>query len=168
MLRHSVKHGSHHLDLFYGAPFPHNKTAQRRFRQNRFSVTRQLRYSRDDAQRALEMVLFISGLPVFTFELKNSLTKQTFEDAVTQYKRDRNPREPLFQFGRCVAHFAVDESQVYFCTHPRGKALRFLPFNRGWKGGRATRPTRTASRRTTFGTMSSAGRAWPISWRTTG
>ena len=140
VLRHGIKHGSHHFELFYGAPSPHNKTAQRRFRQNRFSVTRQLRYSRDDAQRALDMVLFINGLPVFTFELKNSLTKQTFEDAVTQYKRDRNPREPLFQFGRCVAHFAVDESQVYFCTHLRGKASQFLPFNRGWDGGSGNPP----------------------------
>ena len=81
-----------------------------------------------------------TGLPVFTFELKNSLTKQTFNDAIWQYKRDRNPREPLFQFGRCVAHFAVDENEVHFCTHLKGKASWFLPFNRGWKRGAGNPP----------------------------
>ena len=140
VLRNGIKHGPHELDLFYGTPSAHNETAQRRFRQNQFSVTRQLRYSRDDAQRSLDIGLFINGLPVFTFELKNSLTKQTFNDAILQYKRDRNPREPLFQFGRCVAHFAVDENEVHFCTHLRGKASWFLPFNRGWQHGAGNSP----------------------------
>ena len=140
VLRHGIKHGPHDLDLFYGTPSTQNETAQRRFRQNQFSVTRQLRYSRDDTQRSLDIGLFINGLPVFTFELKNSLTKQTFNDAIWQYKRDRNPREPLFQFGRCVAHFAVDESEVHFCTHLKGKASWFLPFNRGWQRGAGNPP----------------------------
>jgi len=140
VLRDGIRHSAHDIDLFYGAPSPHNETARRRFHQNRFTVTRQLRYSRDDTQRALDMVLFINGLPVFTLELKNSLTRQTFEDAVEQYKRDRNPREPLFRLGRCVAHFAVDDHQVQFCTHLQGKASRFLPFNRGWQQGAGNPP----------------------------
>ena len=86
------------------------------------------------------MGLFINGLPVFTFELKNSLTKQTVDDAVWQYKKDRNPREKLFEFGRCVAHFAVDESEVRFCTHLRGKASWVLPFNKGWNDGAGNPP----------------------------
>ena len=57
------------------------------------------------------------GLPVFTFELKNSLTKQTVSDAARQCRKDRNSRERLFKFGRCVAHFAVDENEMRFCTH---------------------------------------------------
>ena len=140
VLRNGIKHGPHDLDLFYATPSAQNETAQRRFRQNQFSVTRQLRYSRDDTQRSLDIGLFINGLPVFTFELKNSLTKQTFNDAIWQYKRDRNPREPLFHFGRCVAHFAVDENEVHFCTHLKGKASWFLPFNRGWKRGAGNPP----------------------------
>ncbi|MCY3809495.1 MAG: type I restriction endonuclease subunit R [Gemmatimonadetes bacterium] len=140
VLRSGIRHGPHDLDLFYGTPSAHNETARRRFRQNQFSVTRQLRYSRDDAQRSLDIGLFINGLPVFTFELKNSLTKQTFNDAIWQYRRDRNPREPLFHFGRCVAHFAVDENEVHFCTHLRGKASWFLPFNRGWQRGAGNPP----------------------------
>jgi len=92
VLRHGVKHGAHDLDLFYGTPFAGNAKAQERFEQNRFTVTRQLHYSRDETQRALDVALFINGLPVFTFELKNSLTKQAVSDAVWQYKKDRNPR----------------------------------------------------------------------------
>ena len=135
VLRHGVKHGAHNIQLFYGAPSAGNPQAQVRFGQNRFTVVRQLRYSRDETQRALDIALFINGLPVFTFELKNSLTKQTAADAVEQYKKDRNPREKLFEFGRCVAHFAVDESEVRFCTHLKGKAPYFLPFNKGWNDG---------------------------------
>ena len=140
VLRHGVKHGAHNLELFYGTPSAGNPQALERFEQNRFTVVRQLRYSRDDTQRALDIGLFINGLPVFTFELKNSLTKQTAADAVEQYKRDRNPREKLFEFGRCVAHFAVDESEVRFCTHLKGKASWFLPFNRGWNDGAGNPP----------------------------
>ena len=77
---------------------------------------------------------------MFTFELKNSLTKQTADDAVWQYKKDRNPREKLFEFGRCIAHFAVDESEARFCTQLKGKASWFLPFNRGWNDGAGNPP----------------------------
>ncbi|MYA40707.1 MAG: type I restriction endonuclease subunit R [Gemmatimonadetes bacterium] len=140
VLRRGVRHGPHHLELFHGTPSAGNETARGLFEANRFTVVRQLRYSRDETQRALDIVLFINGLPVFTFELKNNLTKQTVHDAVRQYERDRNPREPLFRLGRCVAHFAVDESEVRFCTHLKGKASWFLPFNRGWNQGAGNPP----------------------------
>ncbi len=140
VLRHGVQHGRHDLDLFYGTPSAGNETARERFDKNRFSVTRQLRYSLDETQRSLDIALFVNGLPAFTFELKNNLTKQTCSDAIWQYKRDRNPREPLFRSGRCVGHFAVDEHQVHFCTHLRGKASWFLPFNRGWEDGAGNPP----------------------------
>ena len=140
VLRNGVKDGPHHVELFYGTPSPGNPAAAERYAQNRFSVTRQLRYSRDETQRALDIGLFINGLPIATFELKNSLTKQTVEDAVEQYKRDRDPREKLFEFGRCVAHFAVDEHEVRFCTHLKGKASWFLPFNQGWNDGAGNPP----------------------------
>ena len=140
VLRHGIRHGAHNIELFYGTPSAENEKAKERFEQNRFSVTRQLRYSRDETQRALDIGLFINGLPVFTFELKNSLTKQTVDDAVWQYKKDRNPRERLFEFGRCITHFAVDDSEVHFCTHLKGKASWFLPFNRGWNDGAGNPP----------------------------
>ena len=140
VLRHGVRHAAHNLDLFYGTPSDENEKARQRFDQNRFTVVRQLRYSRDETQRALDIGLFINGLPLFTFELKNRLTKQTVSDALEQYKRDRNPREKLFEFGRCAAHFAVDENEVSFCTNLKGKASWFLPFNRGWNDGAGNPP----------------------------
>jgi type I restriction enzyme, R subunit len=140
VLRHGVKHGPHSLDLFCGTPSPGNAAAAERYARNRFSVTRQLRYSRDETQLALDLALFINGLPVATFELKNSLTKQTVADAVQQYQRDRDPRERLFEFGRCMVHFAVDDQEVRFCTHLKGKDSWFLPFDQGWNDGAGNPP----------------------------
>ena len=140
VLRTGIHHNATELVLFYGTPTPGNEQAQKRFAQNRFTVTRQLRYSRDETQRSLDIALFINGLPVITFELKNNLTKQTVDDAIAQYRRDRNPREKLFELGRCIAHFAVDESEARFCTHLKGKASWFLPFNQGWNDGAGNPP----------------------------
>jgi type I restriction enzyme R subunit len=140
VLRGGVKHGPIHLDLFYGTPTPGNTKAEERFAANVFSVTRQLRYSKDETQLALDLSVFINGLPVATFELKNRLTKQTVEDAVQQYKRDRDPKELLFQFGRCMVHFAVDDQEVRMCTHLKGKDSWFLPFNKGFNDGAGNPP----------------------------
>ena len=148
VLRHGVKHGAHALDLFYGTPSAENPKAQERFAANRFTVTRQLRYSRDETRRALDLGLFVNGLPVFTFELKNNLTKQTVDDAVWQYRKDRSPREKLFECGRCVAHFAVDEGEVRFCTELKGKGSRFLPVQPRLerRRGQPARPRRHSDR----------------------
>jgi type I restriction enzyme, R subunit len=140
VLRKGIKHGAHDLDLFYGTPSAGNLPAIERYAANRFSVTRQLRYSRDETQLALDLGLFINGLPIATFELKNNITKQTSEDAVEQYKRDRDPRELLFQFGRCMAHFAMDDQVVRFCTELKGKASWFLPFDQGYQDGAGNPP----------------------------
>ena len=140
VLRKGVDHGPLHFDLFYGTPSPGNAKAEKLHAENRFSITRQLAYSMDETRRALDLGLFINGLPIATFELKNSLTKQTVEDAVQQYKRDRDPRERLFEFGRCVVHFAVDDSEVRMCTELRGKGSWFLPFNKGHNDGAGNPP----------------------------
>jgi len=145
VLRSGIKHGALSFDLFYGTPSAENAKAVARHAQNRFSITRQLRYSREQTKRALDLCAFINGLPVITFELKNSLTKQTVEDAVEQYKRDRDPRETLFAFGRCVVHFAVDDHEVRMCTALKGqkgmaKESWFLPFNKGWNDGAGNPP----------------------------
>jgi type I restriction enzyme R subunit len=140
VLRKGIDHGPLHLTLFYGTPSEGNAHARRLFAENRFSVTRQLRYSLDETRRALDLGLFLNGLPVATFELKNNLTKQTVDDAVEQYRRDRDPREQLFGLGRCVVHFALDESEVKMCTELKGKASWFLPFNIGWNDGAGNPP----------------------------
>ena len=145
VLRHGIKHGALSFDLFYGKPSAENAKAVERHAKNRFSITRQLHFSKAN-KRSLDLCAFINGLPVITFELKNSLTKQTVEDAVEQYKRDRDPRETLFQFGRCVVHFAVDDHEVAMCTALKGKGGTakdswFLPFNQGWNDGAGNPPT---------------------------
>ena len=117
-----------------------NDSAKLLYGLNRFTVTRQLRYSNDNAQLALDLCLFINSLPILTFELKNSLTKQTVDNAINQYKVSRNPRERLFEMGRCLAHFAVDDHEVWFCTHLQGKQSWFLPFNLGHNDGRGNPP----------------------------
>ena len=129
-----------HIDAMYGTPTPENFEAVVRYRQNIFSVTRQLRYSQDQTALALDLALFVNGLPVATFELKNSLTKQTVDDAVRQYQLDRDHKELLFRPGRCMVHFAVDESEVRFCTELKGKESYFLPFNKGWNDGAGNPP----------------------------
>ncbi len=146
VLRKGVKHGPLSFDLFYGKPSDQNVKAVERHTKNRFSITRQLHFSNEN-KRSLDLCAFINGLPVITFELKNSLTKQTVEDAIEQYKRDRHPRETLFQFGRCVVHFAVDDNQVAMCTALKGKGGMakdswFLPFNQGWNDGAGNPPNK--------------------------
>jgi len=140
VLRKGVKHGPDSVTLFYGSPTAKNEKARKLFDQNIFSVTRQLRYSNSNTQLALDMGIFINGLPIATFELKNKLTKQTVHDAVQQYKNDRDPKELLFQFGRCMVHFAVDDHEVRMCTHLKGKASWFLPFNKGHNDGAGNPP----------------------------
>ena len=140
VLRKGIQHGAASVDLFYGAPSPGNPKAAQRFEANLFSVTRQLRYSRDETQLSIDLAIFINGLPIITFELKNRLTKQTVQDAVQQYQRDRDPRELLLQFGRCLVHFAVDDQEVRFCTNLKGNDSWFLPFNKGYNDGAGNPP----------------------------
>ena len=140
VLRHPVGHGKYEVPLFYGTASPGNEKAAELFAKNRFSVTRQLRYSRDETRRALDLCLFINGLPVITFELKNRLTKQTVDDAIEQYRRDRDPRELLFKFGRCIVHLAVDDQQAMMCTELKGKSSWFLPLNQGYNDGAGNPP----------------------------
>jgi type I restriction enzyme R subunit len=140
VLRKGIRHGPHEIQLFYGTPSPGNSRAAELFAQNRFSLTRQLAYSADQTRRALDLALFVNGLPVATFELKNNLTCQNVRKAVEQYRTDRDPREPLFAFARCLVHFGVDEQEVEFCTHLQGKDSEFLPFNRGTASGGAGNP----------------------------
>ncbi len=130
VLRNGVKDRGCYFDLTYFQPSSGmNPTHEERYAQNRFSLIRQLRYSQQD-EKSLDMVLFLNGLPLVTMELKNSLTGQTVADAEKQYRTDRDPREPLFQFKRCLVHFAVGNEKVSMTTHLKGNGTRFFPFNK--------------------------------------
>ncbi|MCZ7636540.1 MAG: type I restriction endonuclease [Verrucomicrobia bacterium] len=117
-----------------------NESAQKLYRANQFVVVRQIRYS-PKTEKSLDMAIFLNGLPLFTAELKNPFQGQTVQDGVKQYRLDRDPKEPLFRFGRCLAHFAVDPSLVYVTTELRGGQTRFLPFNQGHNLGAGNPPS---------------------------
>ena len=106
-----------------------NPDHQRLYAQNRFSLIRQLHYSQRN-EKSVDMVLFLNGLPLVTMELKNSLTGQIVADAEKQYRADRNPRESLFGFKRCLVHFAVGKEKVSMTTRLQGNKTRFFPFNK--------------------------------------
>lgn len=140
VLRNGVKAYPADLIMFYFTPTENNENSKQMFEKNIFSVTRQLRYSIDASKLALDLCLFINGLPVVTIELKNHFTGQSTADAVEQYKEDRDPRDTLFSFKRCMVHFAVDDQTVMFCTKLAGKGSWFLPFNKGYNDGAGNPP----------------------------
>lgn len=140
VLRKGVKAYPANLIMFYMTPSVNNPAAAELHAKNIFSVTRQLHFSPDATKLSLDLCVFINGLPVITFELKNQLTKQNVDDAVYQYQTDRSSKELLFQFTRCMVHFAVDDAQVKFCTRLQGADSWFLPFNKGYKNGAGNPP----------------------------
>ncbi|AIZ65362.1 restriction endonuclease subunit R (plasmid) [Hymenobacter sp. DG25B] len=132
VLREGFKISGQKLRLAYFRPAsglnPEHETL---YQQNRFGVMRQVRYAtiKKDADNSVDLVLTLNGLPLLTAELKNALTGQYISDAMRQYKEDRNPQEPLFQYRRCLVHFAVSTEQVYMTTKLAGAGTFFLPFN---------------------------------------
>ena len=131
VLRQGVKDRGCTFALTYFRPSSGlNPDHEQRYTQNRFTLIRQLKYSGRN-EKSLDMALFLNGLPLVTMELKNSLTGQVVTDAEKQYKADRDPREPLFRFKRCLVHFAVGNEKVSMTTHLEGAETRFFPFNKG-------------------------------------
>lgn len=128
------------LKLFYDKPVSNlNPKDAELYEKNIFSVTRQVHFSTKN-EKSLDLVVFINGMPVITFELKNELTKQNVKDAIKQYKTTRDPKEELFRLARCLVHFAVDTEQVWMCTHLKGESSFFLPFNKGNNNGAGNPP----------------------------
>ena len=144
VLRNGVKDSGCKFRLAYFRPASGlNEETKRLHAANLFSVVRQL-YFHPAAPGAkdgpsIDLVLFLNGIPIFTAEIKSPLNAQDVEDAIRQYK-GRDVREPLFAYGRCLAHFAVDPELVYVTTHLRGPETRFLPFNQGRFGGAGNPP----------------------------
>ncbi len=140
VLRDGLKDAGVTIKLAYFAPATTmNPDYQRLYEGNIFAVLRQLHY-KAGANLSLDLALFLNGLPIFTAELKNDFTRQTAQHAMRQYRKDRDPKEPLFKFGRCLAHFAVDPELVYVTTHLRGDKTFFLPFNKGKYHGAGNPP----------------------------
>jgi type I restriction enzyme R subunit len=130
VLREGVKDRGQKLDLVYFKP-NHSKTPEhlQGYIKNKLTVIRQLKYSKKN-EKSIDLVLFVNGFPVVTIELKNALTGQYLHHAIKQYIQDRDPKEPLLEFKRCLVHFAVSTEQVSMCTELKGKSTFFLPFNK--------------------------------------
>ncbi|HNX60421.1 MAG TPA: type I restriction endonuclease, partial [Spirochaetota bacterium] len=143
LLRRSFATYGVYFDFAYFKPASGlNDSYGEKYRNNILSVMRQVKYSKKN-ENSLDMVIFLNGLPIATFELKNQLTGSgyTVEHAIRQYQTDREPGEPLFRYGRCLVHFALDEDLVYMATELKGNATFFLPFNKGNKGDAGNPPT---------------------------
>jgi len=138
VLREGVDVDNIHLSLFYPKPSAaDSETSKLKYAQNQFSLTRQQTFSVTNPGLEIDMVLFVNGLPVFTFELKNPWTHQTAKyDGQKQYKStERNPKETLLNFGRCLAHFTMDKDEVFFTTRLNLDKTYFMPFNKGLPDG---------------------------------
>jgi len=138
VLRKGVKHFDKTIDLFYRQPSSiYNEKDQTNYQANIFSVTQELVYSNDNANR-LDLCIFINGVPVITCELKNPLSGQTVHNGIRQYQNDRDPKEKIFSFARCMVHFAADTELVFMTTALKGKKSFFMPFNKGQNNGNPT------------------------------
>jgi type I restriction enzyme R subunit len=140
VLRQGIKDSGCKFRVAYFRPASGlNEETRRLHAANLFAAVRQVHYSTKN-EKSLDLVLFLNGIPIFTAELKNPLNGQDIENAIRQYKTDRDPREPLLAYGRCLAHFAVDPDLVYVTTRLAGPNTRFLPFNQGKFGGAGNPP----------------------------
>lgn len=141
-LRHGFKCYGRTLRIaYFKAAHGLNPELEARYAANRVGITRQLHYSDRDPAKSLDVTLSVNGIPITTLELKNPLTGQTFENAKRQYRKDRDPREPIFEFKRrTLVNFAVDTEEVWMTTRLAGEATHFLPFNQGCDGGAGNPP----------------------------
>ena len=149
VLRKGVKHLSNTFMLYSPYPSALSAVGKRMYALNKFTVTRQLHYSQENAKLSVDVVIFLNGLPIITMELKNNLTVQTTEDAVRQYRTNRDPKDLLFMPKRCAVHFAVDDVDVQMSTKLCGNDSWFLPFNKGFNDG-AGNPVNENGERTAY------------------
>jgi len=142
LLRKGLEVDDAHFTLFYQSPLASSsKAVKEHFESNRFSVTRQLAYSSDNPREEIDMGIFINGIPIATMELKNHWTGQNARvHAQNQYRTQRDTKQTLLNFARCMVHFAVDTDEVYMTTKLAGKGTFFLPFNKGNNNGKGNPP----------------------------
>lgn len=139
-LRKGVKFFDKTVQLFYPEPVSNlNQASKKNYDANIFSITEELIYSDAHANR-IDLVVFINSLPVITMELKNAFTGQAVKHAIRQYQNDRDPKDLLLSFGRCLVHFAADTDNVFMTTELKGRKTFFLPFNKGQNEGKPYPP----------------------------
>ena len=145
ILKKGISIADANFTLFYPAPLiSSGDETRKKFSQNQFSVTRQLTYSMQNPSLEIDMVIFINGLPIITIELKNSAMSGYGQSAkyhgINQYKKDRDPKDRLLNFARCLVHFTFDTDEVYMSTKLDSDKTIFLPFNKGDKNSAGNPP----------------------------
>lgn len=130
VLKHGVSIANYTLELMYTKPATtFNADLLQKYNQNIFSVMEEVWAS--DTER-VDLVVFLNGLAIMSFELKCNFAGQSYHDAIEQYKKQRNPKTRLFLFkAGCLVNFAMDLQEVYMCTRLAGESTYFLPFNIG-------------------------------------
>ncbi len=130
ILRHGIELSNMTLELMYTKPATaFNKELLAKYEKNLFSVMEEVWAS--DKER-IDLVIFLNGLAVMSFELKCNAAGQSYQDAIYQYRTQRDPKTRLFLFkAGCLVNFAMDLEQVYMTTKLAGNATFFLPFNMG-------------------------------------
>lgn len=130
VLKHGIEISNIHLDLMYTKPATDfNKELLEKYNKNIFSVMEEVWAS--DNER-IDLVIFLNGLAIMSFELKCNAAGQSYEDAIYQYRKDRSPKTRLFLFKTGVlVNFAMDLEQVYMTTKLAEDSTYFLPFNMG-------------------------------------
>lgn len=129
-LKNGIEISNRHLDLMYTKPATtFNKTLNQRYNDNIFSVMEEVWAS--DNER-IDLVIFLNGIAIISFELKCNAAGQSYHDAILQYRTSRDPKTRLFRFkAGCIVNFAMDLNEVYMTTKLDGNATFFLPFNMG-------------------------------------
>lgn len=145
ILKKGISIADANFTLFYPAPLiSSGDETRKKFSQNQFSVTRQLTYSTQNPSLEIDMVIFINGLPIITIELKNSAMSGYGQSAkyhgINQYKKDRDPKDRLLNFARCLVHFTFDTDEAYMSTKLEKDKTIFLPFNKGDKNSAGNPP----------------------------
>ena len=129
-LKHGIEINNHKIDLMYGnVATSYNPDLTKKYEQNILSVAKEVLIS--DTER-LDAVIFLNGFAIMTFELKCNFAGQSYEDAIYQYRKERNPKNRIFAFKQgALVNFAMDLNEVYMCTRLKGESSYFLPFNMG-------------------------------------
>ena len=149
VLRKGYRYNTHLFDMYSPLPSELNDSAKEHYKKNIFCVIRQLHYSKTFTNLSLDVAVFLNGMPLITFELKNQFTGQNVNNAIKQYRTDRDPKDLIFIPKRCAVHFAVDDEQVMMCTELKGDSSWFLPFNKGVDGS-AGNPVNTIGLKTAY------------------
>ena len=130
VLKHGVDINNIHLDLMYTKPeTSFNKDLIKKYESNIFSVSEEVYASEKER---IDLVIFLNGFAIMSFELKSNTQGQDYTDAIEQYRTTRNPKSRLFLFkAGCFVNFAMDLNEVYMTTKLEGESTVFLPFNMG-------------------------------------